>query len=804
MKRFPAFSLVLTAAVLLTCYLTRWSPHIYAHEDLGTSPVFKITENTQGPVRLNLSIGTPDLYSIDSTDADSQKFEISHEKRSANQQSWQDLQFKSDSIPDYENPADADADNDYEITLAYGSDGVTHTHDVTIRVTNVKAPEKMSAPTLEVLTTDVKVSWTAVSHAYLTGYEVHWVHTSNASDTDSKTVEDTLISTTIDLTGGTYDIKVRALSSEGNSEWSDTASITTNSAPTPVGPIPAQVMAVNGGTRTIDLNDYFSDPDGQTLVYTASSSNTGIATVSLSTSNLTITGMSSGTATVTVTATDTFATASQTISVTVKDPPTAVGTIPNISGAVNQAGKTFALSPYFSDPDGQTLTYAASASDTYYVSVYVNSSNELEVTPQAAGNATITVTATNPDGLSATQSFSVAFTESVFVGEADAIPGLSSEAQLQLGASINYDTLIFNELHNGSDDTNDWLELRNVSAAPLSLDDWELSLLMDAGNVVVTFPAGTMVPAGDVLLLVNTAPIGTGDTDVSSVVVDTFALPQEEFALILQGPSGIGDLAVNYFQAETQPSETAPVLTVDTVWQRNQPIVSGYLAEAWSQSSTQGGFGTPGYRHSSETADLNNDGTVDILDLVLVASQFNMKGTAADLNADGTVNIQDLVLVANAVNDIAAAPTAQQSQASMVNNWLQLARQNATGVVQTAIPEGFSYARGIQVLEQLARALVPEATALLANYPNPFNPETWIPYQLAKGSEVTVTIYASDGSVVRTLALGHQAAGMYKNRAQAAYWDGTNALGETVASGLYFYTLTAGDFVATRRMLILK
>ena len=100
--------------------------------------------------------------------------------------------------------------------------------------------------------------------------------------------------------------------------------------------------------------------------------------------------------------------------------------------------------------------------------------------------------------------------------------------------------------------------------------------------------------------------------------------------------------------------------------------------------------------------------------------------------------------------------------------------------------------------------LVPKTTALLANYPNPFNPETWIPYQLAQPSEVTMRIYAADGSIVRTLTLGHQDAGMYKNRSQAAYWDGTNAFGETVASGLYFYTLTAGEFSATRRMLILK
>ena len=204
-------------------------------------------------------------------------------------------------------------------------------------------------------------------------------------------------------------------------------------------------------------------------------------------------------------------------------------------------------------------------------------------------------------------------------------------------------------------------------------------------------------------------------------------------------------------------------------------------------------------------ADLNNDGVVNILDLVLVASQFGTTGiTAADLNGDNTVNIQDLVLVANALGNGAAAPSAKQPSAALVNTWLQLAQQNAAGNVQTSLPDGFSYARGIQVLEQLARALTPDTTALLANYPNPFNPETWIPYQLSKAADVTVSIHASDGNLVRTLALGHQDAGLYQNRSQAAYWDGKNALGETVASGLYFYTLTAGDFAATRRMLILK
>ena len=95
-------------------------------------------------------------------------------------------------------------------------------------------------------------------------------------------------------------------------------------------------------------------------------------------------------------------------------------------------------------------------------------------------------------------------------------------------------------------------------------------------------------------------------------------------------------------------------------------------------------------------------------------------------------------------------------------------------------------------------------TALLSNYPNPFNPETWIPYRLAAPADVSIAIYTADGQLVRRLDLGHKAVGIYESRSRAAYWSGRNAQGESVASGVYFYTLTAGEFTATRKMLIRK
>ena len=204
--------------------------------------------------------------------------------------------------------------------------------------------------------------------------------------------------------------------------------------------------------------------------------------------------------------------------------------------------------------------------------------------------------------------------------------------------------------------------------------------------------------------------------------------------------------------------------------------------------------------------DLNGDGIVNIQDVVLIAASFGEAGeNNADLNGDGVVNVQDLVLIANAFANIAGAPSAHSSlSAAQVEQWLRLAKGEASQSLQTSIPDRFSYERGIQVLERLLRTLAPQRTVLLANYPNPFNPETWIPYQLAVPADVSISIYATDGRLVRTLALGHQPVGIYESRSRAAYWDGRNAVGESVASGVYFYTLTAGDFTATRKMLILK
>ena len=212
------------------------------------------------------------------------------------------------------------------------------------------------------------------------------------------------------------------------------------------------------------------------------------------------------------------------------------------------------------------------------------------------------------------------------------------------------------------------------------------------------------------------------------------------------------------------------------------------------------------------TGDVNRDGVVSILDLILVAQQLGRRvpaGSPVDLNGDGVVSILDLILTARAIGSTtaSAAPVAlnpdligaigtESADPAAIEAWIAQARLEDDG--------SLAFKQGIENLERLLASLIPEETTLLANYPNPFNPETWIPYQLAESAEVTLTIYDINGQLVRHLAMGHQAAGMYQSRSRAAYWDGRNQLGEPVASGLYFYTLTADKFTATRRMLILK
>ena len=210
------------------------------------------------------------------------------------------------------------------------------------------------------------------------------------------------------------------------------------------------------------------------------------------------------------------------------------------------------------------------------------------------------------------------------------------------------------------------------------------------------------------------------------------------------------------------------------------------------------------------TVDVTGNGKVNVNDLVEVARNYGKTVGAganrkADVNNDGKVDVDDFIAVAEAVDAAAGAPAIARGdiktgslQAADVQRWIRDAK------AANADPAGIAALERLLTMLSRRDLPVPKETVLLANYPNPFNPETWIPYQLSEAAEVTVTIHASDGKLIRTLTLGQRPAGVYQSRSRAAYWDGRNAQGEPVASGVYFYTLTAGDFKATRKMVIRK
>ena len=205
---------------------------------------------------------------------------------------------------------------------------------------------------------------------------------------------------------------------------------------------------------------------------------------------------------------------------------------------------------------------------------------------------------------------------------------------------------------------------------------------------------------------------------------------------------------------------------------------------------------------ASNKYDVNSDGTVDNMDASLVIDALGTRNARYDVNGDGAVNFLDVVLVFdNRDAGVAGAPTIVGMKLTAV----QVDRiQRQVDLLIATSDRSPAAMWTLIYLQQLLVTARPEKTQLFANYPNPFNPETWIPYELATDTYVKITIYNTQGVVIQTLQFGHQSAGYYTDRDRAAYWDGRNALGEQVASGLYFYQLETDEMSSMRKMVILK
>ena len=219
--------------------------------------------------------------------------------------------------------------------------------------------------------------------------------------------------------------------------------------------------------------------------------------------------------------------------------------------------------------------------------------------------------------------------------------------------------------------------------------------------------------------------------------------------------------------------------------------------------------------------DIDKNGSVNIFDLVGVASQFGQtaQGLTGDIDDNGTVNIFDLVLVASHFGEatVAAAPPSvalsSKDFGATPHISMELTNRDASARRRIALTELENLSdtdpRILIAAKSLRQQLaivgeIPSDTMLLPNYPNPFNPETWIPYQLADAANVSIFIYNTLGQPVRHLEIGHRHAGRFVEHSDAAYWNGRNDDGELVTSGVYFYSIEAGEFSATRKMVIGK
>jgi len=209
----------------------------------------------------------------------------------------------------------------------------------------------------------------------------------------------------------------------------------------------------------------------------------------------------------------------------------------------------------------------------------------------------------------------------------------------------------------------------------------------------------------------------------------------------------------------------------------------------------------------SVVGDADGNSSVNIFDLVIVAGQFGENGTglSGDVNGDSNVNIFDLVMVAGnfGKSAVAAAPTLLTRELTFnfqQKRSIQLAVVELEDMPVRSEAEELVFSLLIAMLPER----LPEQTQLLSNYPNPFNPETWIPFELSQDSKVSVTIYNIAGTPVRNISVGYLQAGSYVSQLKSVYWDGKSDTGERVSSGTYFYQIRAGDYTETRKMVILK
>lgn len=359
------------------------------------------------------------------------------------------------------------------------------------------------------------------------------------------------------------------------------------------------------------------------------------------------------------------------------------------------------------------------------------------------------------------------------------------------------------------------------------LDFANVKMSNEAGEQIIVYPQPSRV---DIPISVSATLKVTPRIEAAFVVVVLQVLEPvnlSSFSVDLAFPSGLepstvenGSVSGNVIQGITTPSTFKFQIYEGGDFQfvlRNGRLV-GPLESTGVPKLESGSITVV----ASPAWDVNRDYVVNIFDLVVLGGNFGQRISGnprpnPDINGDGTVDIFDFVQVGshfgeayNPIPGVAATPPV------VMENWksegvdapvhLSFLQQMVAEIDQHPLantPEFVKVRSLLAKLIALPRGL-PTETRLLQNFPNPFNPETWIPFHLAQDTDVKIQIYDMRGQIVRTLSLGRLKTGYYDDRLKAAYWNGISETGEIISSGVYFYHLRAGDYSAVRRMVILK
>ena len=635
---------------------------------------------------------------------------------------------------------------------------------------------------------------------------------------------------------GTTTIMVMVQDAEGltiNRTLTVTVNAPPNRAPVVSKPIAPLTLIAGAGVSTVEMTAHFTDPDNDKLSYSAVSTDTRVAMASVSGSTLTVRPIAEGTTTLMIMAQDTAGlTITGTMTVTVDTPPNhapvSVGTIAPIALTAGESVATLELAAHFSDPDNDELTFAVVSTNVSVATVAVADST-VTVTPIAAGTTTLMIMAHDPEGLTLTSTVTVTVTAAP-----NAAPIFTSTPLFVVTENNPLVGTVTASDSDSEDSITDYALIGGADSAMFHIDaasgelrfntapDFEIPHATAGTNQYIILVQaqsgiGTRVLTAEQTIIVtvtdeNDAPIAVGEIDPVTLIVGEdeqtvdvsshFSDPDGD-ALTYSARSG--DVAVAKVIVEgatltlsavetgrTQVTVTALDVAGLTATQPIAVTVDVVVKQAPSIGLLKLDATLSAVVDSTSLMQLRPDSAVANGDRLRLSVDVGRTGLAVTADISDLDTTQSRIALTPDTNGIYSAEISISEHNTALNG--------VKRVLVTAT-DAMGNSTQLIVTSTLNNRYT---TALLPNFPNPFNPETWIPYHLGTDAEVTLTIYDARGDVVRRFDLGFQPAGTYETRSRAVYWNGTNDFGQTVATGVYFYSLSTSDYSHTRKATILK